>query len=354
MDIKYLVDQREFYNPFLAWENAKATNTEAELFLSTVFELFDWTKEPEDSVKILENKTVEALVRRKTPLRVCFSAGTDSLSITHALCRNGVKAKYTIFDGTLGSEKSFNHSKWTDYKIELLNQIHQYYTLDNPEVEVITSSKEEIEKLFSDPLFYVQTAYYRTTGSFSFSVTGETLKLSKFDPKEHINIVGMEKPYVHIDGRGIYWDMSDSMVMPAYSYEYPMYWFYLNDDVPELISKQCWNVINYCRKNWPKLRLEESLDLLQATKAQYHQYCLVLERTTNAWTSSMSLLDKPITSNPRFDSNEKFPFISQYYHSDNKAWNNYINFFKKYKELTGSESLLPIKSNRFYLEEHYS
>lgn len=349
MKVQYLSGNTIYTNPIKAHEASRLTHSQLELQLGHDLEAFNYKLKPKEGIEELENRLVQKTLSLNKPIRLFYSGGTDSHSVAVAYARAHIPIKYTMIQRDCFLDKYIDGREYTHFKIRKLTELLESFNLPAPDVEVIVSDKKFIDSYYADAKFFEKSSFYGTAAGFSMSDFGSLLRYSRFDAGHYLNIFGMEKPRLYEDGFGIYWQITDTMSMYGYNNEADCLWFYINDLVPELIAKQCWNVIDYCKTNFPKIPFNESSRLLQTTENYYHSWCLLLGRKTTLWQSAKSREFKPLSDSITYKSNPNYKHLNSYREENTLAWQNYNHLYEIIHDLFGKYRIEPITTKRFYL-----
>ena len=348
MNVVYQVGDKQFNNVFKALIESNLTSKEPELQISSLFDDFNWSIEPPESIEFLEDRVVDKIVALGRPIRMFYSGGTDSTSVARAFARKKVPIKYTICVNRTMKDNILDSSYWVEHHIQSLKNILDQNGLGEPEVEQFEVDSRILNEHYGRSYFFEKGSFYGTTRGFNMGDNNAVLDFSKFDASQHTNVFGIEKPRVYGQDR-LYWQITDTMSMHGYNHNYPCYWFYLNDDVPELISKQCWNVINYCKIKWPQLPLHVSTKILQTNKNYYYDWCLALGRYATPWLALMCHNTKPIGEQFTYLSDPRYKHLEHFKDLNPIAWKNFKGLFEELYKLTGKKDISSITTKRFYL-----
>lgn len=347
MSVNYLVNDNKHSNPISAYIDGKRLGVEPELGLPHEVEYYDYTKKPTKSIEEIEDQLVAKIIGMDKPIRIVYSGGTDSYAVARAFARNKVDVKYTMLNAHYHKPDSYDSPTFLKYKISLLKELNSEYGLENLDVEIIDGTINFVKEFYSNKRFYEEDNYYGTSGKFSINCYPRMLHYSKFNPEHYINVFGMEKPRLYQDGIGIYWQVTDTMTMYGYSDKFDCLWFYISPLAPELIAKQCWNVIDHCNTKWPNTDFNISSNKLQTNKNMYHEWCRSLGRNPPLFVSLKSRELKPLESTYIYQ--PRFTHLNYTIDERSKEWVNFENLMKLTQELTGTFTFKPVKTKRFYL-----
>lgn len=347
MLVRYRVNQTDYTHPLLAWEAAKQQNTIPELSLGDNFKGYDWHAPVTHSIRELEDIRVQQIITKNRPIRLVYSGGSDSHTIAHAFARARHPIRYTLIDYTNMREDLLDGISHMDNKVKRLQALHAHYGCEAPEYEIIRLGVKELESHFQKD-FFLEGAFYGCNQSFSLNQIEANLKFSKWAPDTTTNVYGIEKPRIYQDHIGLYWQITDTMSMYAYSHEYDSTWFYIDEALPELIKAQCMQVVGAASRLGVKDTLIGNLHELQTNDIFYYRWCIALGRQIDTYWAMKSRECKTYQSTFELPTDTRYIHLNRYQFDVTKIWQNYEALFHTLKDITGSPKITPILSPRFH------
>lgn len=354
MKIHYDVLGESYSRPLLALEAANRLSALPTLKLSATFDSFNWTLPVTQSVSALEDERVKQIAAKGQPIRLMYSGGSDSHTIADAFLRNRIAIRYTLLEYTNLTGTQLDGDRIMGLKLDRLTRLHRSYGMALPEYEIIRIDSTKIEEHFTTN-FFEHSSYYNCNQSFNVNQTESTLRWSRWAPETTINVYGIEKPRIYLDDVGLYWQITDTMSMYAHSTQYDSTWFYIHEDLPELIQAQAMGAYRYAKLHMSDLPLVDALHALQTDKTHYHTWCLSLGRKIEYTWAMHSKQSKVYHSTFENPTDPRYNHIVRY--RDDKAsqaWKNYQSLFQTLKDITGKSTITPITTSKYYLLRHTS
>ena len=113
--IHYLVNNKKFFNPYLARYESFKSRTPVEFYCNDAEnDLLDWTQEPEQSFEELMDIHARNLRNKYERLVLCWSGGTDSHTIYNVFKRNGIRIDEIIikYSKDIWNVNPVDHVDW--------------------------------------------------------------------------------------------------------------------------------------------------------------------------------------------------------------------------------------------------
>jgi hypothetical protein len=213
-------------------------------FYDYEFSTYDWSIEPWQSFQSLCDKRAFQLRDQYQWLVLCFSGGTDSITIYNTFRRNNIHID-EIYVGVSRPGHDRDVNNWQNQRtLEWITQHHW------------------------DPSTKITPWYYQTTDSVDHDRFGSQYQIIspelsthfKFHPSpleysftqkfcnqhsNHCLVTGFEKPRLVQHHGHVYWSFVDgtfNMAMMRPDIEF----FYVTPNLPELHAKQCHMMLNHC------------------------------------------------------------------------------------------------------------
>lgn len=207
--IEYRVGEKKFYNWYLAQHQSMTTGDPVTFYChDDLYDRFDWSCEPEQSLDELMKSHAENLRNRYERLVLLYSGGTDSHTIYNIFVRNNIHLDEII----VKSSKSNPGLPLTPYQY-LKNHHHDKTTiltqLDSDDVNLRKLDIQDENWLLRD---------CGDLSKFELTLYGDVVKfLCEKNHNGHswIAIVGHEKPYVFFRDNKWYSSMNDSILRPT-------------------------------------------------------------------------------------------------------------------------------------------
>jgi hypothetical protein len=250
----YKIGDLKFYSKMEAIEMHTRTGHHPHWdFNENVFDLYDWSVEPKESLSELYKKRAQQLRDRYDYLVLWYSSGADSHNILQSFLDNDIKldeiASFVNYDGTHDKNDFYLNGEIYNIATENVKKYQEQY----PDLQHrIVDMCQSMVNFFESPEILLNWKYRQNT---LFNVNA-SVRSTIFREVEHwknlINsgkkvgfIWGKDKPRLSIvDGKYCFrfLDIIDDSINPAWQNEpdqgeYIEY-FYWSPDMPELMIKQ--------------------------------------------------------------------------------------------------------------------
>lgn len=275
-NVFYQVDQACTYRTLDAWQMivSGAKHWRLNMFEST-YGQYNWTVEPDQSYDSLVRLRIQTLREKYKKIRLWYSAGRDSHFILKAFVDQGVAIDELVY---------------VDW---------QYVDTVKHDLDIVKSVLSNLYQGRVMPQFVVfrpthldHLRYWKNVGNqfnsggigsnHGFSVNSFSAIIDCFEEFSDVdtcNLLGLEKPKLHVDHDGVKFQIADSSVQHGMSPLHNIEWFFLNDAVPELVIKQCHMLLRYARifaAQHFNNNLGAALAALQYDVQYYDAFCMAL------------------------------------------------------------------------------
>jgi len=240
--VGYCVDNKIFYNPFLAFLHGAHNSphdTPKFVCYDSIFKSLDWTVEPSESIRELIDARTRQLAQRYDKIILAFSGGTDSITVYNSFIRQNIfideiiisYSPYTEAHPVANADWLLKNHPDKLTRITVLNRNDpQYYTKFKNEDWVLENSGN--------------------LGYFNLSAPGAYFYRHCVDSWGNTNwamIIGYEKPNIIRENNQWLAVHLDKVIKPSLSYPNLEY-FFLTPDFPQLHLKQNHMLLRYIKK----------------------------------------------------------------------------------------------------------
>lgn len=244
--VGYRVDNKIFYNPFLAFLHGAHNSPHVSpqfVCYDSVFKKLDWTVEPPESIRELIDARTRQLAQRYDKIILAFSGGTDSITVYNSFIRQNIfideiiisYSPYTEAHPVANADWLLKNHPDKLTRITVLNRNDsQYYTKFKNEDWVLENSGN--------------------LGYFNLSAPGAYFYRHCVDSWGNTNwamIIGYEKPNIIRENNQWLAVHLDKTIKPSLSYPNLEY-FFLTPDFPKLHIKQNHMLLRYIKKSYDK------------------------------------------------------------------------------------------------------
>lgn len=276
--VYYQVDDHVTYNTLDAWQHIISGAREWRLNLfETSFAALDWSTEPSASFDDLLRARINSITQRYPRTRLWYSAGRDSHCVLEAFVRAQVKIDEIFF-----VRWSFVDSVRDEYQIvsDTVREMFKDTDIPLPKITLFVPDHQDYRVYWN---LVSRNQHSGGLGSnLGYNVNSFSAILDSFpqlqDPNT-CNLFGLEKPRLNIVGTEIFYQITDLSVHHAMSPLHNIEWFFLNDQVPELVIKQCHMLLRRARwlaRDQFQGDLTSALARLQHDVRRYDDLCLCL------------------------------------------------------------------------------
>lgn len=270
----YKVGQSIFRSKTLAQMESIKTNKPLEFdFNDRVFDLYDWTKEPEPAVGINEfyRRRAQQLRDKYEYLVLMYSGGPDSQVVLDTFLDNNIHLDEVVNANSYSKTQQLeNTTHNTDFFYNVKPNLDKILSRDNNKIKITILDEIEItKKIFEDAssqLEYYERLFNSVTFPSAWLFRGTWIKhvphvWNKFLNGVRVGIIyGYDKPSVDVHNGKYYWNASDSFVMDS-SFAFTtdadlkghnaIETFYQTPDMPELSIKQAHILKNFLNSGVP-------------------------------------------------------------------------------------------------------
>jgi hypothetical protein len=262
----YVVDQLEFASKIEACAYATLHNREVKwIFNENIFNNYDWTVEPDESLIDLYNQRAKELREQYDYIVLSYSAGSDSHNMLMSFIRQGLHVDEIIVNTFEKANKIIvndssvkdNWNYGAEYKLQIYPRLEEIRKLlPRTKIEVVDLSDHLFEKFqkASDISWVLeQKEVINPSGMTRYNYLHFKNIRNQFDKGHKIAlIVGVEKPttYIKDDNFHVAFFDSSANIAPVHLHfkEYDntkIEYFYWNPSCAKLIAKQVHTI-----KNW--------------------------------------------------------------------------------------------------------
>lgn len=260
------------------------------------FETYNWLIEPSETLEQMYLAMVKR-IRATVPGRIilAYTGSTDSGTIAYYFAQAGIDIEYLHYTQPL-KNNLYDSDAHVDTKIRELEALHERFKRPRPIVHLRTAvyyDKTYNESIFTKPHFYETDQISHLNRNYAGTSSEMFRNIAAFEGQTVV--MGLEKPKLHVDEYGIYWQKESEMYTSALGVRnYKRIIFFADQSAPEIFAKQAHEVLKYVLHNNPT-RDEIALRLhqLQYEAKHYHTWCALLGRVTDAQRSLLSYLTKP-------------------------------------------------------------
>lgn len=271
----YRVGDCKYYSKIEAIEVHQRTGIHPHWdFNESIFSMFDWTKEPDESLVELYRRRAQQLRDRYDYLVLWYSSGSDSENVLRAFLDNNIKldevASFVNYSANGDKNDLYNNGEIYNIAIEKIKK-HQ---VKHPHLKhrLLDICQPAIDR-FLEPNMMLDWKY---TVNLSWSPNGSVRSNLMYTVKEWKDMIvagkrvgfiwGVDKPRVYlVNGKYCirFIDLIDMAVTPEWQNSGGMgefrELFYWTPDMPEIVIKQGHIIKNYLKSTTassPHLRLE--------------------------------------------------------------------------------------------------
>lgn len=281
--------------------NYRGDARELKLEVPLSFRMYNWLLDPAETLETLyENMVKKISERAKKRIIISYTGGTDSATIAYYFAKAGVDVEYLHYTQPL-KRTLFDSNNHVDEKIDELVELHKRFNRPAPVIHLREATyfiKQYNDYLFRDPHFYDNDEVSHINRNYKGTTSDMFRNLEEFHGD--LIVLGLEKPKLHMDEKGIYWQMESEMYAGLLSKRnYDRVAFYADQSAPEIFAKQCHEVLKYVLHNNPtRDEIATRLHVLQHEVEYYHTWSMLLGRTTDKKRSILTYLTKPNTHIP--------------------------------------------------------
>lgn len=361
--VAYQINDKKECNSISAWESIISLRRDNRLdrfylwLNNDVYDDVQWHVPPLHSTAHYEEEHACRLRQQYDHIRVWYSGGSDSHSVVESFLRAGqpIDEIGSIFWKTVVSSETSGDGN-QKLVMQMLTELYEKYNQPLPKISIVTIDKPHIVGHFTKGYFRKHVGY---GGNFSYNLNqyAEIAKIAgEPSVKNYVEVFGLEKPRIVIDGNRAYFQMNDKHVMHAAANDTPIEWFYLPRLTPDLIRAQLWNIINYSKINH-RVDTGDFIRRLQTQDTLYHTWCVLCGRTSSPKQNILAKQAKNVIGTSLDPAKwTRYTHIQQSSGDRDQSWHNYWEFanyekeLAKYWEIT-AETLPGILSKRYFLTE---
>jgi len=334
--VSYQINGRKERSAITAWENIisnRQGNTLSDFFLWVNNDVYDnvlWSLPPTHSIAYYEEEHAKKLRSQYSYVRVWYSGGSDSHSIVESFLRAGQKIDEIIsvyWETIISSDIAGAGNQ--ELVLGWLTELYQKYNQPLPKVTVLDVTKQHVDQHFSKNYFYKNIGF---GGNYAFNLNqyDKMAQLKPINVPNFVEVFGMEKPRIVVENNSAFFQMNDKQLMQCAADDYPVEWFYLPRQTPDLIRAQLWGIIEYVKTVQTPVKFIQDL---QRTDDLYHLWCKLCGRTTSPKQNMLSSKSKTFGSSVTHNGRKRYRHIHQSENEHSIAWENYRNFLNYSKEL---------------------
>lgn len=183
------------------------------IYYDDLFESFDWSKEPKESLEQLYKERAEQIRENYEYVVICYSGGIDSTTVLETFYYNNIHIDEILIVGAL-SQDSFSGSD-ENHNGDLYHNV--FPTLNSMNLSKTKITIYDYTKLFNDPTsfslikefgpYFIKNLGYKTSVHNLFWYDLDKFILSN---KKTAYVFGKEKPVLYKDDKGYYTNFSNS------------------------------------------------------------------------------------------------------------------------------------------------
>jgi hypothetical protein len=267
----YTVNNKKFESKIHALIEATKSKKKVKwIFNDEVFENFNWSVEPQESLDQLYDQRARDLREKYDYLVLCYSGGSDSNNILEAFIRQGLLIDEIVTNFIIDGAKPITNSNITNQRAEnhnaewdLLTKGRMQYIYTNmPGVKIsnFDMSKPILEHFnnHQDGSWILKCREWANPMSTArYNIIYDTALRKKFDQDRKVGVIlGVDKPYLMIADNHLYIQFVDTTanITPITehikSYDNTtVEFFYWSPDSVKLLCKQAHVMLKYLRLN---------------------------------------------------------------------------------------------------------
>jgi hypothetical protein len=265
--IRYSIDGKDFYNPFLAFlHGAHHSPHETPIFAfhDEVFGKIDWTQEPAESLTELIDSRARQISQKYKRIVLAFSGGTDSITVYNSFVRQNIFIDEIIISFTPNSEA---------HSIKNVSWIMKNHNDKRTKITVLDRNQSEYYTLYDNKEWVLQN--YGQFRRFELGAPGPYFYRHCHDSWGNENwcmVIGYEKPHILRDNNNWFAVHLDKVFHPG------LYWprlefFFITPDLPNLHIKQNHSLLKYIKKKFSNFHEGwSSVTLGKNSPADYTEY----------------------------------------------------------------------------------
>lgn len=280
------------------------------------FQTYNWMVEPAETLESMYLQMAKD-IRANTKGRIIlgYTGGTDSATIAYYFAKAGIYIEYLHFSQPL-KKSLFDSDLHIDKKIKELEELHIRFNLPKPVIHIETAAYYDTkynESVLTKNNFHDNTDFVHLNRNYLGTSSEMFKNIESFT--DQTVVVGLEKPKLHVDDYGIYWQMESEMyVIMMGERAYNRIAFFADKSAPHIFAKQAHEVLKYVlRGNAPKAEIQSRLHLLQHEASYYYTWCKLMGRITDEKRTLLTFLTKP---------NVQLPYGFGY--NDQKVYENFV------------------------------
>jgi hypothetical protein len=242
----YHIDGNTFYNPFLAFlHGAHNAPNEHPKFVcyDSVFKDLDWTKEPRESVRELIDARARQLAQRYEKIIICFSGGTDSVTLYNSFVRQNIFIDEVII----------HYSRYTTgaHPVSVADWLIKNHPDKRTRITVLNKNDPRYYTKFDNDRWVLENQgscnyFFLTSNSpYIYQHCSDTWGNTNW-----VTIFGYEKPHILRENNQWVAVHLDKVVKHGLGYSNLEY-FYITPDFPQLHLKQAHMLLRYIKKTYP-------------------------------------------------------------------------------------------------------
>jgi len=244
--VGYRVDNKIFYNPFLAFLHGAHNSPHVSpqfVCYDSVFKKLDWTVEPPESIRELIDARTRQLAQRYDKIILAFSGGTDSITVYNSFIRQNIFIDEIII----------SYSPYTDaHPVANADWLLKNHPDKLTRITVLNRNDSQYYTKFKNEDWVLENS--GNLGYFNLSAPGAYFYRHCVDSWGNTNwamIIGYEKPNIIRENNQWLAVHLDKTIKPSLSYPNLEY-FFLTPDFPKLHIKQNHMLLRYIKKSYDK------------------------------------------------------------------------------------------------------
>lgn len=339
--VSYKINNQTERNSITAWESiisSRSANQLSDFYLwlnNDVYDAVDWTVPPLHSIAYYEEEHAKKLRSQYNYIRVWYSGGSDSHSIVESFLRAGqsideiisVSWKTIVSTDMAGDGNQKMITNW-------LTELYQRYNQPLPKITILDVDKTHVDRHFAKNYFYKNIGFGGNY-AYNFNQYDALAKTRPITTSNFVEVFGLEKPRIVIENNKAFFQMNDKQVMQCAADNYPVEWFYLPRQTPDLVRAQLWNIVKYA-KTHQQLNSAEFIKNLQRDDTLYHLWCVLCGRTSSPKQNILSFQSKTFGNSLEHNGRKRYRHINQSQGDQDSSWKNYCDFLNHSKELAQS------------------
>lgn len=244
--VGYRVDNKIFYNPFLAFLHGAHNSPHVSpqfVCYDSAFKKLDWTVEPPESIRELIDARTRQLAQRYDKIILAFSGGTDSITVYNSFIRQNIFIDEIII----------SYSPYTDaHPVANADWLLKNHPDKLTRITVLNRNDSQYYTKFKNEDWVLENS--GNLGYFNLSAPGAYFYRHCVDSWGNTNwamIIGYEKPNIIRENNQWLAVHLDKTIKPSLSYPNLEY-FFLTPDFPKLHIKQNHMLLRYIKKSYDK------------------------------------------------------------------------------------------------------